>query len=201
MSYQVAGPELVLPDVAETLVDIYQALDEGTVVARDLFDREGGEPSPWVFAGITRWVTSRRLTDLGYEMENLSNDGLLTRVAGCQLRIKKADDGDPPVPGRSSRMQAFYHQMALPLDGDVVRHPNLLLLWDAEELTLVPNLLLLAPKSGDISRQSVDWHWRQTISDRGRTTSFGSLVPERAAIPDLDIRPQRAPKTARRDGG
>ena len=97
MSLSIAGPELVVPDLADFLAACYGALDGGSSVARDLFKRLGRDPDPWVFADVVRMITKDTLSDQ-YEMEFLPNNGLLTVVSGSTIRIRKSDAGDLPVP-------------------------------------------------------------------------------------------------------
>ena len=186
MSLTVAGPELVVPRLADFLSACYSALDGGSSVARDLFKRLGREPDPWVFADVVRMVARDTLSDR-YEMEILPNNGLLTVVAGSTLRIRKADAGEIPIPGRSRTLQLFYQQLQLGFDGEGSARPNLLLLWDAEEdWSLSDALQVAAPKAGDETRSSVDSHWVVPVTNRGRTSPFhGQQLP---TIDDLDIR-------------
>ena len=186
MSLSIAGPELVVPRLADFLTACYGALDGGSSVARDLFKRLGRDPDPWVFADVVRMVAKDVLGDR-YQMEFLPNNGLMTVVSGSTLRIRKADAGDLPVPGKSRTLQMFYQQLQLDLNGQTNTRPNLLLLWDSEpDWSLSEALLVAAPKAGDETRGSVDSHWVVPITNRGRTSPFhGERLP---TIADLDIR-------------
>jgi hypothetical protein len=199
MSLSVAGPELVVPYLADFMTECYGALDGGSSVARDLFKRLGRDPDPWVFADVVRMVTKDTLSDR-YEMEFLPNNGLMTVVTGCTLRIRKSDAGDLPIPGKSRTLQMFYHQLQLGLDGETNARPNLLLLWDTEQdWSLSDVLLIAAPKAGDETRGSVDSHWTVVVSDRGRSSPFHGQG--RSTIADLDIRLPAGRKTGNNAAG
>jgi hypothetical protein len=186
VSLSVAGPELIVPNLADFLTECFGALDRGSSVARGLFKRLGRDPDPWVFADIVRMVTRDALSDR-YEMEFLPNNGLMTTVSGSMLRVRKSDAGELPVPGKSRTLQMFYHQLQLGLDGQVNARPNLLLLWDTkDDWSLSDVLLVAAPKAGDETRGSVDSHWTVLITNRGRTSPFHGQG--RSTIEDLDIR-------------
>jgi hypothetical protein len=77
--------------------------------------------------------------------------------ADLVLRLLKADSGGVPVAGSSRARQLFYHQLSL--FGEPVDVLRLLVLWDADGAGLIGDLMLVCPKRGAETRESIEVHW------------------------------------------
>jgi len=92
----------------------------------------------------------------------IANNGLQLSYADLLLRILKADGGGVPLAGASRARQRFYHQLSL-LGEEAVEVLKLLVLWDVDRLGLDGELLLVCPKRGAETKDSLEVHWMVPI--------------------------------------
>ncbi len=176
-------PDTVLPRLSRLLPVIYQALESGTLDAREYFDgrREGVDPS--LYPNLVRYRARCYLTGQGHDVEfvpeELANNGLSLSYAPYQIRILKSDHGAVPAPGSSKVKRDFYNQrvrqLVLPFPGGSLGVPidealNLVILWDVTPTYNLAGLTLVCPKGSDINRTPPDVHWRVPIPHPAETT-------------------------------
>jgi hypothetical protein len=153
-------------------------------------------------SGLVRWRArryldhvARPLVKVEYDREELANNGLsLTfRNSGSYaIRIRKADAGALPVPGTSKVMQAFYAQQLSFALGEAPANEvedantalNLVMLWEVTSAYRLKELRLVCPRSGGLTRESVQWHWDVTIPHPALAVEG---QPPTEQVDDLDI--------------
>ncbi|HEX7125670.1 MAG TPA: hypothetical protein VF406_07795 [Thermodesulfobacteriota bacterium] len=187
--------EDVLPTIDPLLRAIYAALEAGTQSARDFFDSLGQPIDPSLAPALVRYHAKLYLDSAGhqvsvveFEREPLANNGLCLHTPAHSIRILKAAlNGRPPVPGPSRARIAFYNQQPylFPfMEEELARAPlNLLVLWDVTPAYALRSLSLVCPKSGDTTRESVDWHWRVALDH----PALAVPVSDAGTSPDDDL--------------
>ena len=130
---------------------------------------------------------------MGFEVNRGIGFRWASGVCKGAWRVLKADEGDVPIPGPSERKQKFYSQAQLVFpfmagEEEVGESPevNFIVLWDVppgsySNLALV----LVCPKAGGTTRDSVEIYWGQTLphpADEMPTPSGGEEAE------DLDIK-------------
>src|SRR5262245_56097603 len=107
------SPEGVLKDLAPIVPEIYSAIEAGVLEARSYFGENPIDDGA-LAAHLLRYKAKKTLGACGlsaeFEREELPQSGLSLMYAGYHLRIRKAVDGLPPVPGPSEPLQDFYRQ-------------------------------------------------------------------------------------------
>lgn len=171
-------PDAVLRRLAPLTPVLYRAVEAGIAESLDFFSTREQPVDPCLQPNIVRWRAKQILDDAGHltelEHENVvalpyrqfvrmpvANNGLQLSYGDLVLRILKADGGDVPLAGASRARQRFYHQLSL-LDEaiDVLR---LLVLWDVDCTGLSGELLLVCPRRGAETRDSLEVHWMVPI--------------------------------------
>lgn len=161
----VPSPDIVVSELEPVTPTLYWAMEVGTERGRIYFDQRSLRPEPFLFANIVRYEARTILEDAGvstgFDLDDLANNGMSIRYCSYVLRVRKTDDGQAPVPGRSQRLQAFYHQLELGLLGPVSSESlNLLVLWNVDHRFLLdPVFTLACPRQGGQTRSSVANHW------------------------------------------
>ena len=123
-SLNVPTPEEVKKDIEPVFPIIHTALEQGTLQAREFFEREEKEKQidRYLAPNLVRWWAKRYLQQAGYQIsddqmdysfQSLPNNGLYMKAGRYRLRILKSDDGDAPVPGDSVSRQSFYQQTSI----------------------------------------------------------------------------------------
>jgi hypothetical protein len=129
---------------------------------------------------------------LDYEMQNLPNNGLCMEYGRYQLRILKADNGELPIPGPSKKRQAFWNQQQLNLydaeqQGDTVPSVNLIVMWDADSNYNLASVILICPKTGGTTRDSVSNYW--SIPVPNPIMQLAPAIAGKAEEDDIEITP------------
>lgn len=176
MNTSISGPQDVFAKLAPLFPVLYAALEAATHETREFFDAKGKRIDRYLAPCLVRYFGKAYLLELGqrahYEEDdvgNLANNGLALTYADYQLRILKADLGQPPAPGHSRKKQAFYHQQKEMVFGDlankqaVLSQMNLIVLWDVDAAYDLKPLSLACPMAGLVSRASVEVHWQEEI--------------------------------------
>jgi hypothetical protein len=163
-------PDRVLKDVGGISPTIYEALEGAAISARGFFEARGESVEPYHFASHVRYDARQYLVRRGhkvdFELGDLPNNGLMLTYGRYSIRIRKSDEGDVPIPGASTVLQRFYHQLSLRFNNQQLSKPiNLLILWDVlkPSYVLAGDLLLVYPTGGAITRDSVTYSWMVSL--------------------------------------
>lgn len=193
------SPEEVLKDLAALIPAVYGAIEDGTQGAREYFEDLGAPVDPYLGSAIVRWRGKRYLdgtatvgSDVEYEREELSNNGLALHFRDGRsyaIRIRKADHGMLPVPGPSRTLRAFYRQEQLSFDYGINGHQpddplNLIFLWEVTDTYRLKGFRLVCPRDGELTRESVRWHWDVEVPHPALTVDGATSVEQ---PDDLDI--------------
>jgi hypothetical protein len=185
-------PDEVIRRTAPVLVAVYKAFEAAAITSLEFFApkrgrRKRGPIDPEtvnssVFSALVRYYVRLALNEKGldtseedftgvdpldvpYDLENLPNNGLLLKYAGCQLRIRKKYYGKLPNPATST-LQDFYQQ-SLPfgpmlVDGDEVPPPlKLMILWNCDSHYHFSGLDLVLPTDG--GPKFSEWEWKRKV--------------------------------------
>jgi hypothetical protein len=193
-SPNIPGPEETLAQLGPLIPPLYRSIEASVQEARNFFDDRGEDIDPFLFPCLVRYHAKLLLEKTGqaadYELDDLANNGLYLRFAGYQIRILKSDNGRLPVPGPSRPKQEFYNQQ-LEFDfmnsGSDQSHQNLLnlvVLWEVSGLRNLEKLVLVCPKAGSTTRDSVEQHWEIQIPHPAQSQEPGQLVE---SVEDLEI--------------
>lgn len=179
LNLNVPSPDEVQKDLELILPIIHTALEHGTLLAREFFEREDKDKivDRYLAPNLVRWWAKQYLQDAGlqvtdeqveFDLQRLPNNGLCLSFGRYRLRILKSDDGELPVPGHSVKRQNFYHQISIVYigeDGAAVQEDvtNLVILWDIDRPYNLSGLSLVYPKSGKDTKASVHVHWQVPI--------------------------------------
>ena len=165
---------------------VWIALEHGLLKTREYFDQEGTEIDPWLAANITRYHARIYLEahqlNADYERIDLLNCGLRVLAVREQYRfdlwIRKADDGELPVP-KSDSMQAFYYQPLLPgvftanapSVMPVSETIGLVALWETPpSYSHITSSSLVCPSQGGDSKADIQEHWNIPVPHPITTT-------------------------------
>jgi len=188
-------PDRVLNDLAGIGPTIYEALEDAAISARGFFDARGEGVEPYHFASHVRYDARQYLVRRGhnvdFELGDLPNNGLMLTYSRYCIRIRKSDEGDVPIPGASTVLQRFYHQLSLRFGNAQLSKPiNLLILWDVlkPSYALAGDLLLVYPTGGAITRDSVTYSWMVSLPHPAASRPVQPPVPgaEDLAVTDVD---------------
>jgi hypothetical protein len=202
----IPDPDIVLSELSPLWPSIYIALEWGTQKARTYFDAEEVTIDRNLAPNIVRFQAKRALARDGHEaheeecedyaLRSLPNNGLSLSFRGdllYHLRILKADGGQLPIPGASKVKQAFWNQQ-LVFDYDAssaeeaLPSLNLLVLWETDVKYNLHKLFLACPKSGAMTRESVEAYWIVEIPHPSESTPNEPINPPDPDGPeDLDI--------------
>jgi hypothetical protein len=140
------------------------------------------QPDVWLSPSLVRYHVLKDLGEKGTlplaaDLQGLANNGLIFSTRGANVRVLKSDEGDLPVPGQSFARRAFYQQLPLGLDeSDGEPSLNLVLLWDADRDYELIDLSLACPKTGALTRASVEAHWNHPLPLYGEPS-----------VPNIDV--------------
>jgi hypothetical protein len=202
--HSIPEPETTREYLNGVLDAVWIALEYGLLKTREYFDQEGTEIDPWLAANITRYHARIYLEahqlDTDYERIDLLNCGL--RVVAVRehyrfdLWIRKADDGELPVP-KSDSMQAFYYQPLLPgvfaANGATVipvsQTIGLVALWETPpSYSHITSLSLVCPSQGGDSKADIQEHWSIPVPHPVTTTHTAEpTTSDEEPADDLDI--------------
>lgn len=168
-----AAPE-TLESLNPLLTVVFEALESGTLHAREYFEQQGDQPvEPYLYAHLVRYRAKQHLETHGHAVQFTTDDIAYSGLQVCfdryRVRILKADQGDVPAPGISNRRQQFWAQLHLNIDQlsmfeDGTPPPvNLLVIWDVDGRHNLAPLTLACPKGGGTHRRSVEVYWHIPI--------------------------------------
>jgi hypothetical protein len=194
ISPNIPGPEETLAQLAPLIPPLYRSIEASVQEARNFFDDRGEDIDPFLFPCLVRYHAKLLLEEAGqaadYELDDLANNGLYLRFGGYQIRILKSDNGKLPVPGTSKPKQEFYSQQ---LEFDFMNSGpensqrsllNLVVLWEVSGLRNLEKLILVCPKAGSTTRDSVEQHWEIQIPHPAHSQGLGQFVE---SVEDLEI--------------
>jgi hypothetical protein len=172
-------PDAVLWRLGPLVPILYRAVEAGIAESLDFFSSREQPVDPCLQPNLVRWKAKQILDEAGHltELESdnvvplagrtfarlpIANNGLQLSYADLLLRILKSDGGGVPLAGASRARQRFYHQLSL-LGEEAVDVLKLLVLWDVDQLGLDGELLLVCPKRGAETKDSLEVHWMVAI--------------------------------------
>lgn len=191
-------PQIVLSYLQPMLDDIKLAFDAAIPAAHTFFTSEGEPVERTLFAAIVRWHVKRALRSYGvseesaeraieYELDDVSNIGLIINCDGFQIRILKARDSKVPVSGSSLRQEFYQHNLLyeagemLDLGPSVL---NLVVLWETDYVSTAA-LSVACPKceveGASEGRRKVECYWQQPI------TAPVVALPDLAGVDRLEV--------------
>ncbi len=154
-------------------------LSEAKAIGLPYFRKRDLAVNETLMSCMIRFEVGRLFRESGLQVEDESEEaasdfslaqaallGLAGTYRGYHFRILKSPDGTLPPPGPSERRQAFYAQQLQLFDfnGDPRNlRPNVVLLWRFPRNGSVPELFLAVPRSGNVTRASVQDHYIVTI--------------------------------------
>ena len=215
---EIPAPTHVLQALAPLWPPLYTALEWATQQTRAYFDAEGVPIDRHLAPSLVRYQAKQYLARLGhdaqeedgeaYSFQTLPNNGLSLSYRGDHLsvlRILKALEGQLPAPGASRARQAFWQQQMLfdydaPSAAELRPSLNLLVLWEADAAYTLRRLLLVCPKVGASTRESVAVYWTVEIPHPNvwRPTSPASMLETpMEGRDDLEIRVRRGVEASR----
>ncbi len=137
---------------------LFQALEEGTIQAKNNMEKDGHDFEPGLHASLTRsyvWSFFKKPENiLPWTVNKLNNNGLQMTVGELILRTRKATSGAVPRP-TTKTFDRFLKQMTLGGDFDVLH--NLLILWETNQHGELQGISLIYPLSPTVEK------WRYTI--------------------------------------
>jgi hypothetical protein len=171
-------PDAVLVRLKPLTLILYRAVEAGIAESLDFFSSREQPIDACLQPNLVRWKAKQVLDEAGHlatlEDDNvvplaslqfarlpIANNGLQLSYANLLLRVLKADGGGVPLAGASKARQRFYHQLSLL--GDAVDVLKLLVLWDVDGAGLNGELLLVCPKRGAETKDSLEVHWMVPI--------------------------------------
>ena len=198
----IPSPQQVVAAHRPLLRVIVEAVRRGTLHAQDYADwmdesTDRALAPALVRKGARRYLIAKEQDvhdeeEFDYEAEFLSNLGLAISADGVQIRILRSAQGNLlPVPGHSIARQGFYEQYGLPFDeapagttDTLATYVRLVLHWSTDAEYNLERVYLGCPKSGALTRESVQAHWDWPIWRRHDVTADGQIQAE---VIDLDI--------------
>lgn len=185
-------PEWALAVLREPLGDLQEGLEVGDVEARGYFAREAGRPFDiTLYNTLLRYTTknlllarARRVEEEEYDVKDVANLGLHLRHDRFNVRVRKAADLLPPVPGESQALQAYYRQETLVPDDRL--SINLLALWRPSPAGV--ELRLAKPVDGATTRESVETEWSVAVPSiaHERAAATAPPLPMTTTLDDLE---------------
>lgn len=191
-------PKIILDHLRPVLDQITQAFTVAIPFSSDFFSRETEPVERTLFAGIVRWQVKRSLKQLGidaeleFEMDDISNIGLILHCEGFQLRILKARESKVPVSNSTLReefyQQNFAFETAQMLQVQMPKVLNLVVLWETDYTSEVA-LSVACPKreveGNSEGRRKVECYWMEPITEPVGVKAGHDLQP--LAVVDSEL--------------
>ncbi len=196
-------PQVVLDHLRPMLDDIKRAFDCAIPAAHAFFKLEAEPVERTLFAAIVRWHVKRALRSYGisdesteraidYELDDVSNIGLIINSDGFQIRILKARDSKVPVSGSNLRQEFYQHNLLYEAGEmlDIVpSFLNLVVLWETDYVSNAA-LSVACPKceveGTTEGRRKVECYWQYPITAPVVALPDGAQV-ERLQIVDSEL--------------
>jgi len=191
-------PQIVLAHLQPMLDDIKRAFDAAIPEAHSFFNLQRESVERTLFAGIVRWHVKRALRSYGisdetaeraidYELDDVSNIGLIIHTDGFQIRILKARDAKVPVSGSTLRREFYQHNLFCEAGETLDVGPtvlNLVVLWETDYVSTAA-LSVACPKceveGNSEGRRKVECYWQEPI------TAPVVALPDVAEVERLEI--------------
>jgi len=171
----------VLAHLRPMLNDIEEAFKIAIPEASSFF-RDRREPvERMLFAAIVRWEVKRALRryevsdeattrSIDYELDDVSNIGLIISCEGFQIRILKAREARVPTSGSTVRAEFYQHNLLYESGAFLDIAPrilNLVVLWETDYVATAA-LSVACPKREVVGiaegRRTVECYWQQPIT-------------------------------------
>ncbi len=109
--------ERTLSYLEQLTADVFRAIEKGNIYAIGQFEKDGEKISPSRLFDTMRYKARLDLEAKGYELKDLSMDGLHISYKGYEIKVLKTqNDGQPPLCGKSkNRWKFFNHKKQLSL--------------------------------------------------------------------------------------
>jgi hypothetical protein len=187
MSMTIPHRQTVLAQIGPIVPVFRVALTLGLAGARQYFDDEHEDsPDSALAPNIVRWHARRYLDNAGhavhdlpedYDRQPLGNIGLMLVWGRFHFRLRKARDGELPVPASDTQRQ-FYDQLCLEFDQQDPGEIHLMVLWETDrEYTQLTSLTVVLPQQGGTSRITTRAYWSASILEDVETTSIDDDLP------------------------
>jgi hypothetical protein len=174
-------PQVVLDHLRDLLNDIKRAFDAAIPAAHGFFRSEGELPERTLFAAIVRWYVKRALRSYGvseewgersvdYELDDVSNIGLIISCEGFQIRILKTRDSKVPVSGSTTRQEFYQHNLLYESGERLDFRPsilNLIVLWETDYVSSAALSVACPKREVDgltEGRRKVECYWQKQIT-------------------------------------
>lgn len=143
---------------------LWHALEAGTEGARHFFESRRHRVEPFLAAAIVRFEAKQVLQQGGldvadFEMPEAANNGLIVRVGGDEIRIRKSYFGGIPAPGRSYRLRAYWQFSFFDQLEPVEQPLRLLVTWDVDSTYRLTSVQLVQTQTGGIAPDSGMERW------------------------------------------
>ena len=170
---------------------MWEALEAGTADAHDYFEGHGEDVNRTLYPSIVRYRAIQVLESAGveaveFERENIANNGIEIQHGRYRLRVLKAEDGDVPRAGSSSRKRNFYHQGTLFPATDGASVTNLVVLWDYDGQGIT-ELVLACPMAAESKKAGVRVAWTTPIPHPADAAAGSAVVDDEEGDEDLPI--------------
>ena len=222
-----APPEQVLQKIEPLTTVLYEMFPAAAQLSLPYFQSREREINRALIVCMLRYEVKQQLLCAEFQVEDddlydpqpadlsvehLANNGLACTYNGVNIKILKSDDGRLPVPGLSKRRQAFYAQQ-LEFIGEGFGPSgsteagseqtstclNVVILWSFDPSYTVIDLRLAAPKSGNISRASVEEYWNVPIEHSAIGRSFAPMDHDGETVVEPEITEKEEETTREKD--
>jgi len=165
----------VLAEIAPIVPVMHTALKVGLDGVRQYFEQQHENiPDPNLAPDLVRWHARRYLDNAAhavhhlpedYERQPLGNIGLMLAWRRFRFRMRKARDGELPVPA-SDTQREFYDQLCFEFEQEDPNELNLMILWDTDkEYKHLTSLMVVLPRVGGADRDTTQAYWSAPILD------------------------------------
>lgn len=142
----------LLNELRPVLVFVSGFIDEGVQIAKAFFEQRSTRTDPWLFSHIVRWhicssLDGAKEISVPFSRVGYPLSGVEISYGERKIKVFKANAGTLPPAGRSRSRQSYWNgNLFSSFDGDFFSTPNLVLLWDVDELFSLA-LTLVCPRA------------------------------------------------------
>ncbi len=107
--------ERTLSYLEQLTTDVFRAIEKGNIYAIGQFEKDGEKISQSRLFDTMRYKARLDLKAKGYELKDLSMDGLHISYKGYEIKVLKTQkDGQPPLCGKSKNRWKFFNHKKQP---------------------------------------------------------------------------------------
>ena len=215
-------PDAIRQLLTDMSRDIYSALIDGSMKAREYFEVRNEPLNSYLAANITRYharnfIATRRSIGSPYLLKTVNNNGISIRQDCFDIRVLKGRNDDPPAPSKAKRSEAFYKQSVpqqRPLFKGIFSNwtrddwepfvdnanvLNLIYCWEADKDYSVTSLQLACPRESWKYGQQVKLFWKRTIDNPMAGIISRDVNEDDEEVEDLNIYIDETEKTGEND--